>query len=143
MRHPPRDQRKQSIVAGRSHRCHIGQLLHQSRLRKQNRKSPGTLGRHPVNSAAGFCRCRASLGDQSVKIKLPLTSTEVGTSFRKRDQRVQDIVEFIGIAHVRPAPFPPLPNCGSIHPPPFFEHRFREHPPHLHGTCPPLFKRRV
>ena len=65
------------------------------------------------------------------------------TIFRQRYQRVQHIMQLIGIAHIRPGFFAHLRNRRRIEASDFFEHRFRQHPPHLHGARPPLFERRV
>ncbi len=56
---------------------------------------------------------------------------------------MQHIVQLIGIAHVRPGLFPHLGNRRRIEASHFFEHRFRQHAPHLHRTRPALFERCV
>src|SRR5579863_7992760 len=63
--------------------------------------------------------------------------------YGKRDQRVQDVMQFVCVAHVWPSFFANLRNRRGIKLSDFLEYRFRQDPPHLYGTSPPLFERGV
>src|SRR5580693_5574606 len=73
-------------------------------------------------------------------MKLPLLRTEIAPALRQRHQRMQHIMQFIGVAHIRPGFLPHLRNRRRIQPAHFLEYRFRQHPSHLHRPRPPLLK---
>ena len=56
---------------------------------------------------------------------------------------MQHIVQFVGIAHVGPSLLLHLRDRRGIERPDFFEHRRRQHAPHLDRPRPALFERRI
>ena len=63
--------------------------------------------------------------------------------FGKRDKSLQHIVQFVGVANVRPGFFADCCNRGWIQAPDFREHRLGQGAAHLHGTGAALLKRSI
>ena len=66
-----------------------------------------------------------------------------GTILGQRDQRLQRVVQFVGVAHVGPCVVLNLRDRRRIELADFFEHRLRQHAPHLDRPRAPFLERSV
>ena len=61
-------------------------------------------------------------------------------TLRQGHQRVQHVVQLIGVPHIRPSLIPDLGNRTGIELSHFFQHRLGQHAPHLDGASPTLLQ---
>src|SRR5208283_2751729 len=134
--------------------------MHKLSRREQGNKTPRPLRRHPVAPASRKSSSCSSFADEPLEKTTPLdaATTRVGTGalarpaerssaslgsahhpfcsrntelLRQRQQRMQHVVQFIRVPHIRPGLFPHLCDCSRIELPHLLQHRLGQHTPHL------------
>src|SRR5256885_11463957 len=126
MRHPSGNHGEKGVLTRVMCALNFRQSFLEACIRIESGEGSGPFRSHPITPVIGLAGrySRPSLFDESSKVATPLCDMSSGHSigwtltevFRYGDQRVQDIMQFICIAHVRPGFFANLGNRRPIEP---------------------------
>src|ERR1700686_4301718 len=90
-----------------------------------------------ANNASSFDRTLNSIFQRA-----HFSSLIVAADLRQRDQRLQSIVQFFSITHVRPRFPADFFNRAGVKTPNLGEHTLRQNTTHLDSACPSFLERR-